>query len=216
MRQLICYDLDGTLVDTLEDIAQAANHMLRELQVPPLPVHEIRRSIGKGLHELVTHCLKTEDPQRIEQGTRIYRAYYTQHLLDHSRLYAGTQALFDHFSTRRQVVITNKPNPYSRQILESLGVAHYFCEIVAGNSAYPKKPHPAALLALMEREQVHPMDTIFIGDSPVDIETGRSAGVVTIGVLHGFSDAQELITAHPDVLVENFAQLLELAQRHGW
>ena len=92
MKRLILYDLDGTLVDTLEDIAQAANHMLRALGAPTLPASAVRRYIGDGLHELVKGCLKTDDPVSIERGSKIYRAYYTTHLVDHSRLYPGAQA----------------------------------------------------------------------------------------------------------------------------
>ena len=216
MKQLILYDLDGTLVDTLEDIAQAANHMLREMHAPTLPPSDVRRYIGHGLHELVKGCLKTDDPASIERGSKIYRAYYTTHLVDHSRLYPGAQEVLEHFKSRRQAVITNKPNPYASDILRALGVAGYFFEVVGGNSAYPKKPHPGSLLAIMERAKAAPQETVFIGDSPVDIETGRQAGVLTVCVTHGFSDAHEIRAAAPDVMVDSFPDLLALAAREGW
>ncbi len=216
MKRLIIYDLDGTLVDTLQDIANAANHMLGELRMPPRPATEIRRYIGRGLHELVKNCLKTTEPSLLERGTKIYRAFYTQHLLDHSRLYPGAEAVLDYFKARRQAVITNKPNPYSRDMLKGLGIADYFLEIVGGNSDYPKKPDPAALLAIMSREQVAGSDTLFIGDSPVDIETGRKAGAATIALTHGLVDEEELIAAAPDVLVPNFTALLDAVKQRGW
>jgi phosphoglycolate phosphatase len=216
MKRLILYDLDGTLVDTLEDIAQAANHMLRELREAARPASDVRRYIGHGLHELVRGCLNTADAARIERGVAIYRAYYTAHLVDHSRLYPGAQAVLEHFKARRQAVITNKPNPYARDILRALGVADYFFEVVGGNSAYPKKPHPGSLRAIMERAKIAPQDSVFIGDSPVDVETGRHAGVLTVSVMHGFSDAHEIRAAAPDAMVENFHELLALATREGW
>ena len=216
MKRLILYDLDGTLVDTLEDIAQAANHMLRALGAPTLPASDVRRYIGHGLHELVTGCLKTADPASIERGSKIYRAYYTAHLVDHSRLYPGTQAVLEHFKTRQQAVITNKPNPYANDILRALGVADYFVEVVGGDSTYPKKPHPGSLHAIMARAKAGPQETMFIGDSPVDIETGRRAGVLTVSVTHGFSDVHEIRAAAPDAMVENFHELLALATREGW
>ena len=216
MKRLIVYDLDGTLADTLEDIAQSANHMLRQLDGAPVAASEIRGYIGRGVRELVRGCLKTDDERRIGLGVRVYRAHYAQHLLDHTRLYPGTQALLDHFRPRAQAVITNKPNPYSQQIVEALGIARYFSQVIAGDSTYPKKPDPSSLRALIVSREVSPGETVFIGDSPVDIETGKQAGVLTIATEHGFSDAAELMAAGPDEVVRDFAELLALVKRQGW
>jgi len=216
MKRLIVYDLDGTLVDTLEDIAQAANHMLRELGAVPLPASEIRPFVGRGLQELVKGCLRTDDPAQAERGSKIYRAYYTQHLVEHSRLYPGAREVLDHFRPRAQAVISNKPNPYSSDILRALGVAGYFIRVVGGDSEYPRKPDPSSIRAIMEQAGVSPRETLFIGDSPIDVETGRSAGIVTIAVTHGFSDEEELRAAAPDVLVPSFPELLALAKQQGW
>ena len=216
MKRLIIYDLDGTLVDTREDIAQAANHMLSQLRLPLLASQEICRSVGRGLHNLITGCLKTEDPKQIERGTTLYRAYYAAHLLDHSTLYPGVREVLEYFKQRSQVVITNKPNPYSRDILVGLDVAGYFVEIVAGDSAYPKKPDPTAVQSMMEKAQTVPEKTLMVGDSPIDIETGRNAGVLTVGITQGFADDAELRAAAPTVLVRNFQELLELAKQQGW
>ncbi len=216
MKRLIIYDLDGTLVDTLEDITQAANHMLGQLGAPPLPARDIRSSIGRGVRQLVQHCLKSEDPTQIERGVTIYRAYYAQHLADHSALYPGARELLEHFKTRRQAVVTNKPNPFSRDLLAALGVADYFLEIVGGDDGFPKKPDPASLRALMEREGIVAGDAIMVGDSPVDVEAGRRAGVMTVGIAHGFSERSELTAASPDALLNNFEEFLTHAKREGW
>ncbi|MBI3996407.1 MAG: HAD-IA family hydrolase [Candidatus Omnitrophica bacterium] len=216
MKQLIVYDLDGTLVDTLEDIAASANHMRAELGLPLLPARQIRGYIGQGLHELVRHCLHTEDPKLVEQGTKIYRRHYTLHLLDHSRLYPHAPSVLAYFKGRRQAVITNKPNPYSRDILTALGIADFFFDIIGGNSAYPKKPDPTSLLALMASERIDPTEALFVGDSPIDIETGRKAGVFTVTVTHGLSDRAELVHAQPDLLVSDFQEFLEAARHHQW
>ena len=216
MKQLVIYDLDGTLIDTLEDIARAVNHMTRELEAAPLAVEEVRRLVGHGLHQLVRGCLKTDDARRIERGATIYRAFYAEHLLDHSRLYPGAQEVLEHFKARAQVVVTNKPDPFSRDLLRALGVAGYFLDVIAGDGAYPKKPDPAAVRAMMERAGASPGQTLLIGDSPIDIQTGQAAGVLTVGVLHGFTDEAELAAAGPDALAVDFQALLQLARRHGW
>jgi len=210
------YDLDGTLVDTRTDIAEAANHMRARMGLPPLPEKEICGWVGLGLTRLVEGCLGTRDPAKVEEGTQIYRAFYSQHLLDHSALYPGVPEVLEHFRARGQAVITNKPDPYSRRILEALGVAGYFLEIVAGNSGYAKKPDPESLLALMRREGASPEQTLFVGDSPVDVETGSKAGVLTVAVAQGFCEREELERAGPDHLVGGFVQLLELAKERAW
>ncbi len=216
MNRLILYDLDGTLVDTKEDIAQAANHMLTQMGQAPLPGPVIWRFVGLGLRQLVEGCLQTDDSHHIEQGMKLYRAHYTQHLLDHTQLFPRAIEVLEHFKARKQAVITNKPNPYARDILTGLRVADYFSEIVGGNSEYPKKPDPGAALAIMHQEGVPHEQTLLIGDSPIDVEMGRSAGIFTVGVSHGFSTQEELAAAAPDLIVKDFAELLVRAQTLNW
>ena len=216
MKRLLIYDLDGTLADTKADIARAANHMLERLDAPRLSQQEICRSVGLGLKSLIERCLKSDDPARIEEGMRIYRAFYAEHLLDETRLYPGVGEVLQYFKERKQIVLTNKPNPYSQQILEGLGVADYFLKIIAGDSAYPKKPNPGAILGAMREEGISPPDTLLIGDSPIDVEAGRNAGIQTVVVQHGFADGDELELARPDWIVQDLWQFLKLAQKERW
>jgi len=218
-KRIVFYDLDGTLVDTRRDIANAVNHMRATLGLAPLPEGEICGYVGLGLRQLVESCLPDgADAARVEHAMKVYRAFYTEHLLDHTRLYAGVREVLEHFRARglAQAVITNKPNPFSRQILEALGVAGFFLEIVGGDSLWPKKPDPQALVALLEREQVRPAQALFVGDSPIDVETGARAGVLTVVVAQGFSSRAELERAQPDRTVKDFRELLALARKEGW
>lgn len=217
-KRLIVYDLDGTLVDTREDISASANHLRAEMKLPPLPQDRICGFVGLGLKKLVANVLGTEDESEVEEGMRIYRAHYAEHLLDHTALYPGAREVLEHFRERVQAVITNKPNPYSREILEALGVARYFVEIVAGDSGWPKKPDPESLRAILQREQVPPEEALLVGDSPIDIETGARAGVPTVAVCHGFTARAELEQARPapTALVADLRELLSLARRESW
>ena len=214
-KRLIFYDLDGTLVDTRKDIAGAVNHMLSQFGKPLLNEREISQFVGRGLHHLIKSCLKTEDEREIEKGSAIYRAHYSKHMLDHSKLYPGVKRILDFFKNQKQIVLTNKPNPFSQKLLEALGVAHYFEEIIAGNSSYPKKPDPGAILALIKKEKVSPKETLFIGDSPIDIETARRAGIEVAVVTHGFAEEDELKSAVPDLIVKDFGELLSQIRKQG-
>ena len=216
MKRLIFYDLDGTLVNTERDIAQAVNYMLARLEADPLPSEVIRRFVGRGLLDLVTYSLKTDSPERLEQGTKLFEAYYREHLTDFSALYPDAQDVLAYFGGRKQAVLTNKPNPFATELLVALGVAHRFVEIIAGSDGYPRKPDPAGMLACMGQHGVDRRDVLLIGDSLIDVETGRNGGVETVIVAHGFSDEAELREAGPDLLVRNFQELLRLARQQGW
>lgn len=216
MKRLIVYDLDGTLVDTLQDITNAANHMLSRMQAQPLSPDQVRVFVGRGMSQLIKDCLKTDDPERLTEGMRIYRAYYHEHLMDHSRLYPGALEVLEYFQARTQAVISNKPNPYSTDLLKALGIAKYFLEIIGGDAPYPRKPDPSSLRVLMGRSGATANETMIIGDSPIDIETGRRAGVLTASLAHGLTRRDELAAAKPDAMVDNFESLLALAKEQGW
>lgn len=216
MKRLMIYDLDGTLVDTGEDIVQSVNHMLGQLDRGSMAREAVIRCIGRGLRVLVASCLKTDDSESIEEGMRIYRAHYKTHLLDHTVLYPSAKRLLEQFKDRTQAVLTNKPNPFTQEILRGLGVAGYFVEVIAGNGGYPRKPDPTAVRALMEKNHMAAHDVVMVGDSPIDVETGRNAGVLTVAVTHGFGDAAELVSSAPDAMVRNLDELIDLAARQGW
>ena len=216
MKSLIVYDLDGTLADTREDIVISVNHMRRVLGHEPLDAGSIRKHVGQGMAHLIKNCLGTSDMKLVEKGGKIYRAYYAEHMMDHTVLYPGVREALDYFKDRRQAVITNKPNPFTRDMLEALGVTHYFSDIVAGDSGVEKKPSPEAILTILRRENIPAGDALFVGDSLVDIETGRNAGVEVVVVPHGFTAEDELKSASPDALVSDFRAFLALARAKGW
>jgi len=216
MKRLIVYDLDGTLVDTSQELVQANGYVLSRLGASAERLAAVHSFTGCGIRELVTWGLQRDNPELMEAAEALFAAYYKHHANEHSRLYPGTQPLLDYFNARAQAVLTDRPNPFARDLLEALGLSSYFLDIIAGDSPYPRKPHPAGALALMAKAGVRPKDTLLIGDSPSDIETGRNAGIFTIAIAHGFSPELDLRAADPDVLVEDFTHLLGLARRHGW
>ncbi len=216
MKRLILYDLDGTLVNTEQDIADAVNVMLTTMHAPPLPTSQIRAFVGRGLDDLVRQTLRTEDPARIQEGIERFGAHYARHLADTSRPYPYAIELLDYFRGRPQVILTNKPGRFSHELLRALGLSGYFSAVIAGDSGYPKKPHPAGIQALLRSYEVPPQDALLIGDSLVDIRTGRNADVPTVVIGHGFTDRAELERAVPDLLVQNFQELLDLIRARGW
>ncbi|MEI7751355.1 MAG: HAD-IA family hydrolase [Candidatus Omnitrophota bacterium] len=216
MKRLILYDLDGTLADTRQDIINGVRYALEILKGPDLTDAEIKDCVGTGLHELVKQVFRTEDEKLADRGAKLYREHYKKHMLDHTHLYAGAREFLECFKDRKQAVITNKPNPFSSQILEALGVAQYFIAILAGDNGLPFKPDPAAIHHLIEKTDATEDEVLFVGDSPVDIQAARNAGVEVVTLSHGFASEATLREAKPDHLVRDFAELLQLAQEKGW
>lgn len=221
-KRLIIYDLDGTLVDTAQDIAEATNYMLKMLTGQGLPDDEIRRFVGKGLHDLVRRAIEsvqqpsTADDVVVEEGTRLFGEYYGQHLLDQSRLYPFAQDVLRYFQDRLQAVITNKPDPFVRPLLRGLAIEDYFAHIIATGGDYPKKPDPAAVHALITRARLQPRDVLMVGDSLIDLETGRNARVFTVILTQGFQDRRPLVASKPDALVADLSEFLALVKRQKW
>lgn len=216
MKKLILYDLDGTIVDTRKDIANAANHMITHFGGPAKLDEEIYQFVGRGIYPLIEGCLGTTDKSQVEQGLKIYRKRYTEHLLDYTKLYEGAEALLKFFSDRHQAVVTNKPDPYATDILKALGAHSYLFRVVAGNSGLPAKPDPASVRALMEETGVDSNETLFLGDSLIDLETAKNAGVDVILLSHGFTDRLVLESAKPVRIFDHFDQVRAFVKEKQW
>lgn len=220
--ELIIYDLDGTLVDSRQDLAESINEMLRRLSLAELEEETIVGFVGRGVKNLVISSLaesagrngKRGDPESALRadsllGTALplLREIYAQHLLVHTRLYPGVAETLSHFSNRTQAVCSNKPQRFSQEILDGLGVGSYFARVLGGDSLTKQKPHPDPLLALLSEFGAAPSATLMVGDGLTDIEAGKAAGVMTCAVTSGFRPKTELLAARPDYVIENLFEL---------
>jgi phosphoglycolate phosphatase len=215
--RLFLFDLDGTLIDSRTDIAASLNLALAGLNLPPLPESHIIRFVGNGVRKLIEKSLhemtgREPDSAEIQKGIVLFREEYARHLLDNTCLRPGATEALDRLSWARFAVVSNKPEIYSRRILEGLGVANRFCTILGGDSTPYQKPHPGPLLKAIESCMGVPSETAMIGDSAVDIEAGKAAGVATCGVMGGFRPDAELQAAGCDLIIMS---LLELADHFG-
>ena len=207
---LIVYDFDGTLVDTLFDIADAVNLSLNELGLRTLSRATIRKYVGKGVERLMAQSIDGTGYTDLPRAVELFRRHYSENLMNHTRFYPSGREILDHFRDKKQAICSNKPEDFVRRILESLKSLDYFDAILGGDSVESKKPDPEGLLHLLDRFQCSPEMAVLVGDSPVDIETGKRAGVYTCIVNYGFGNPKEIASANPDCRIDHLSELKDL------
>jgi phosphoglycolate phosphatase len=215
--KLVIFDLDGTLIDSRLDLVHSVNAALRHTGRPALPDDVIASYVGDGAPILIQRALGGEavDDAVVRQGLQFFLSYYREHKLDHTTVYAGVKealAAIQRSSNgipRSMAVLSNKPVVPSRAIVEALGLGPFFMQIYGGNSFATKKPDPEGARKLLEENGVHPEEAVIVGDSHVDVETGRNAGLWTVGVSYGFAP-HTLQEAPPDVLVDMPSELADV------
>lgn len=207
----LIFDLDGTLVDTKTDLAAATNFMLSALELPILTIAQVEQFIGEGARVLVERALGPQRADLVPRGFALFMDYYTAHLLDHTQPYAGIPELLAtaYAQSRALSVLTNKPEVPSRAILTGLGLANFFGALVGGDTLPVRKPDPQGVRYLQQLTGVNLAETVLIGDSRIDVETGRGAGITTCGVTWGFG-AEGIQACAPHFVADSPAQLLAL------
>ena len=213
--KLLIFDLDGTLIDSRLDLIHSVNAMLRHLGRTDLPGDVIASYVGDGAPTLIRRALgDPRDESVIKAGLEHFLTYYRAHKLDHTHVYDGVKEMLTvlHNSNgihRQMAVLSNKPVIPSRAIVEALGLAGFFTHIYGGNSFSTKKPDPKGAQTILKETRTRPEETLMVGDSSVDVITGRNAGLWTCGVTYGFAP-HTLCEAPPDVTVDKPRELAEL------
>jgi phosphoglycolate phosphatase len=212
--RLLVFDLDGTLVDSKQDLALSVNAMRKEMGLAPLTLELISSYVGHGVMLLVRRSLGSQaTDENVEKGLAFFLDYYRQHMLDNTYPYPGVSEALEKLKGHKMAVLTNKPVNFSREMISRLGFAPYFSYVYGGNSFPQKKPDPAGLHKLMEDLQVSARETVMVGDSDTDILTGRNAGVLTCGVTYGFG-AETLEKVSPDLTIDDMRELPPLLNGH--
>ena len=212
MYKLVVFDLDGTLAETLEDLAHTMNAALESENLPTHPTESYRKFVGNGISNLVKQVVmdKSDDEELCERVKAYFDNYYPQHLCDFTKAYDGMGELLKELSAMsvKTAVHSNKPHVFVPQILETLYPEHEF-EIAWGHKdCNERKPSPQALEKMMNQLGVSKEETLYVGDSDVDVFTAHNAGVKVCGVEWGFRGKEELVSAGADFIAKDAENLL--------
>jgi len=210
----VIFDLDGTLVNSLDDLADSVNLMLEGYGFPTHAVEKYRYFVGNGSKKLMERTLpatKAADAAFVEEALAKYKAIYQERLLEKTRPYKGVRELLSALKSRGipLAVCTNKHNDAALTIVKILFAPDTFAKVLGDRAGFPKKPDPATPLEIAAHLGVKPEEVAYLGDTSVDMETAVRAGFLPVGVLWGFRSAQELVESGAKVLLKEPLELLE-------
>jgi phosphoglycolate phosphatase len=203
----IIYDLDGTLIDSSHDLSAAMNHALKSLGYQEKSVRLLTSYVGEGLDVFLSRAFETTDPETISRAKKIFQEYYSKNTVVHTRLYDQVAETLAYLHSRgvRQFIISNKPHNFIAPILEHFGISLYFDEIVGQYQFKNIKPHPEAILYLMEKHGLRADSTLMVGDNHTDIEAGHNAGIRTAFCRFGLGTESKNVKA--DYTLTSFSGL---------
>lgn len=221
MIHAITFDLDGTLVDTAREIAEAANRTLRDLGLPVRPVADVTQLIGHGTRELMLGLLKqaaaSDEPDvrhRVGQlqepdVMHCFERHYGDTTGTDSQLYPQVRESLDQLRAAgvRLACVTNKESRFAHRVLEVTGLAAFFPIVIGGDSLPQKKPHPSVIQYCLEALNVSQFNAAHVGDSHIDVSTAKRAGVAAWALPYGYNGGQPIHLAHPDQVFENLAEV---------
>ena len=218
--KVIGFDLDGTLVDSLPDLALSVNSALADFSLPKAPEELVLTWIGNGAPVLIARALEWAKGQtgedfsdaEMEQVKERFNVYYAENLCNVSRLYPNVKETLETLNARGYTlaVVTNKPTRHVQPVLAAFGIDHLFSEMLGGQSLPAIKPHPGPLYYLCGKFGVEPRQVLFVGDSRNDILAAHSAGCPAVGLTYGYNYNIPISESNPDWVFEDFAELLTL------
>ena len=215
----IIFDLDGTLLDTLDDIANAANRVLAARGFPTHPNSHYRRFVGDGVGKLILRALPEthQDEATAQACVGAYAQEYGRTWDAQTKPYAGVPEMLDALVVRglKLAVLSNKPDNFTQQCVGELLAGWAFDEVLGASDKFPRKPNPASAMETARRLGVPPAECLYVGDSGVDMQTARAARMCPVGVLWGFRGKEEFLEDGAQHLVSKPSQVLDLLNREG-
>ncbi|WP_394230690.1 phosphoglycolate phosphatase [Shewanella colwelliana] len=211
----IAFDLDGTLIDSVPDLAAATNATLAELNLTGCSEEQVRSWVGNGAHVLIERALifalgEAVEAQRLEAAMPIFMKHYEVHLQRHSKLYDGVINVLEqlHSMGYQLAVVTNKPYRFTIPLLDAFGIGHLFTQVLGGDSLDKMKPDPLPLNHLLQQWQLDKTELLMVGDSKNDILAAKAAGISSIGLTYGYNYGEDIGLSGPTAVCDTFSEVL--------
>ena len=212
MSNLVVFDLDGTLIDSIADLADSMNEVLASLGYPTHPEEAYRVKVGDGVGHLILRSLPpgVATAALVEDCKELMRQAYARRLTNRTRPYPGVERMLAALQDRgvKVAVFSNKPNPATREICDTLFPGYPFAFVLGATAERPLKPDPAGVHYILQSLAIPAENALYVGDTNTDMQTGRSAGLRTIGVTWGFRDEAELVSAGASAMIHHPEELL--------
>lgn len=208
----VIFDLDGTLLDTLEDIAISANHVLSCFGKEAKATTEYRYYVGRGAKKLFEELLPHESKEGLQKALELFEAHYEKQYDKHTKAYEGISQVLNYCQAKgiKMAVLSNKPDIFTKKSVNRYFEGWSFQAVLGMREAVPRKPDPSGAKEILEYLHVSAKETLFIGDTKIDMETARNAGLSSVGVLWGFREKEELLAHGAKYLVQTPLELLSL------
>ena len=207
----LLFDLDGTLIDSREDLANAVNFALSEVGQPPQVHADIIPHVGNGLRVLLSEVLGPVPTEVLDASIRSFSLYYDEHCLDKTVLYQNVKpVLFELAQSCKMAVVTNKPERFSRKIIGKLGLSELFGVVIGGDTLAERKPHPRPVMKALTDLNRSAESSLFIGDGIQDIQAAQAAGVRSCVVKYGYGFQSSFLSMAPDFQIDGFSELKEI------
>jgi len=209
---LIVFDLDGVIIDSAQDLVNAAQHSLQHVgSSHPDPLF-MRSCIGGGARNLLLRCLDEDKKERVDQALAFFRTYYPQHCTEHTVLHPGVHEVLRFYAGKKRLALaTFKIRSATIKILTALQVLDYFDVVITADDVQRPKPDPECIRVILQRLGLRPERTLLVGDTITDIRTGTNAGVATCAVSYGIGARLELCDSGPNFLIDDIRELEEMS-----
>lgn len=206
----VFFDVDGTLVDSGRDIADAMNFALRKTGLKAKPRRLIISYIGTGVKDLVRRSIGVEDASLAKKVEAVFGNYYVKHSTDTSRLYPHVSEILDFLKGKRKFIITNRYKRFADSTLRKLGVRRYFEDIIGGDDEKCLKPSACVLDKALAKLKIAKERAIIVGDMAIDVQTGRNSGIKTCWVTYGLGRRRDVEPLRPDYMINDMMELRDI------
>jgi len=208
--ELIIFDLDGTLVETRQDLTDAVNYTMLRFGYQPLSLEQVCGFVGDGIQKLIERSFPDFNTEEVKSAQQIFSDYYSVHLTDNSCLYPGIIDFLKQNRHLEMAVLSNKAHSFTEKLIRQLSIDSYFSVVLGNKDDIPRKPEPDAILYILEKLKKAKTQSIIIGDTKNDILAGKAAGIFTCAVTYGFRSKESLTPYNADFIVDTPLELLNL------